>query len=84
MELKTDWYNQNLEVIKPISKEIGAILYITKDFDLLNKELDYLREKHPEGLIIDVFNGWCDTTIKVYAKCDYIKEHQEYLDYINK
>ena len=76
-ELETGWYDKDLKKIKPKESEIGAPLFVTKDFghlyDFLNK-LDFKRltKKVPsassKNVIIDVFNGWCDIIIKVYSK----------------
>lgn len=86
MELKTNWYDENLKVIKPKNKEIGAILLVTKEFKVLNDylinfDLKRLKSKvnYSKGLAIDVFNGWSDLEIKVYALKDFEKEHDDYL-----
>jgi len=86
-KLKSGWYNKKLKKINPKDEEIGAILYVTKDFNSLKKFLKNLDNKkirdkisyYANDLIIDVFDGWCDTTIKVYAKVDYKKRHEDYL-----
>lgn len=76
-ELESGWYNKNLKKINPKESEIGAPLFVTKDFNHLYdflKKLDFkqLTKKVPSAsskdVIIDVFNGWCDITIKVYSK----------------
>lgn len=89
-DLKSGFYNKNLQRIDPKEEEIGAILYVTKDFDSLNKFLKNLNFKKLKNkiqyakndVIIDVFDGWIDTTIKVYAKIDYKKRHKDYLKVI--
>ena len=87
-ETESGWYNKNLKKIKPNEKEIGAILFVTKDFDSLHnflKKLNFKKLKKKvqyvkNDVIIDVFNGWNDLTIKVYAKIDYKKRHKDYLE----
>jgi hypothetical protein len=89
-ELKSGWYNKKLQPIKPKDEEIGAILFVTKDFESLYdfiKKFDYNQLKKyvqyaKNDLIIDVFDGWIDTTIRVYAKIDYKKRHKDYLKMI--
>ncbi|MFW6173973.1 MAG: hypothetical protein ACOC5T_09535 [Elusimicrobiota bacterium] len=75
-ELESRWYDKNLKKINPKESEIGAPLFVTKDFghlyDFLNTiDFKKLRKKVPSAtndVIIDVFNGWIDLTIKVYSK----------------
>lgn len=87
MNLKSGWYNKKLRPINPNEKEIGAILFVTKDFRNLQEFLvryNYAKLKQKvsyakDDLIIDVFNGWNDLTIKIYARVDYKKRHKDYL-----
>jgi len=48
------------------------------DYNQLKKYVQYAKN----DLIIDVFDGWIDTTIRVYAKIDYKKRHKDYLKMI--
>ena len=87
-EIESGWYNKNLKIIEPNEKEIGAILFVTKDLDSLRKflkKLDFKKLKKKvqyakNDVIVDVFNGWNDLTIKVYAKIDYKIRHKDYLE----
>lgn len=89
-KLESGWYDKNLKRIDPDEREIGAILYVTKDFNSLKdflKKFKKTKRRVQYGMndfIVDVFNGWMDTTIKVYAKIDYKKRHQDYLRVIKK
>ena len=84
---KSGLYNKNMKEIAVDERELGAILYTTKDFDSLKKFLkkfDYKKVKKTlryakNDVIIDVFNGWSDIDIKVYEKTDYKKRHRDYL-----
>ena len=74
-ELKTGWYNKNLNEIYPEDKEIGTILYVTKEFKHLYSFIDTLNfdklskklHRNIQDIIIDVSNFWCDLTIKIYT-----------------
>lgn len=87
-EIESGWYNKNLKIIEPNEEEIGAILFVTKDLDYLRKflkKLDFKKLKKKvqyakNDVVIDIFNGWNDLTIKVYAKIDYKRRHKDYLE----
>ena len=74
-ELKTGWYNKELERIKIEDRNLGAVLFVTKEFkhlyDFINKlDFDTLSNKlqRPiDNIIIDVSNFWVGLTIKVYS-----------------
>ena len=75
-ELKTGYYNQDLKPIHATDKDMGAILFKTKDFKQLYDFIkSYDKKKliskldHVTGnLIIDVWNFHLDLTIYVYAE----------------
>lgn len=89
-ELESGWYDKNLKRIDPDEREMGAILYITKDFDFLRDFLKKFKKSKKRvaygmnDVIVDVSNSWIDITIKVYAKVDHKKRHQDYLKEMRK